>query len=322
MSDGVSNEQLRGISPFLVNDTDVLLFDNGQLKRATITQSTEQHRDFAKNATEWEKRNSPLLTGSNRWTAIIDDAETIIAYAMIETITGVYHLWMRDIDGEVIAHQIIGEKSLEPDPWGDTLAAAVLTLGGGLVVRSMAAGMARAATTAVAAGARVVSLAISRVIAGEATGGVVLTALRSIRAQAIVKAVRARGASVVVNIGGEAGPEELVKWGANQIALNHQVRMGIARRFVPNLVKENGEKIGEVFGRNTIDKVVSRRLDANFDVNKLARGAFSVLKPGGTIEIQVYSPNPNFAATFMTALRNAGFRNVSVEFNVTFKAIK
>ena len=65
----LDNEQLRAISPFLVKDTDVLLFEAGQFKKATITLSSGGNEAFKKNATEWEKQNCPLLTGSNRWTA-------------------------------------------------------------------------------------------------------------------------------------------------------------------------------------------------------------------------------------------------------------
>ena len=94
--------------------------------------------------------------------------------------------------------------------------------------------------------------------------------------------------------------------------------MGIAKRFVPNLVKANGEQIGEVFGPNTINKVVSRRLDANFDVNKLAQGAFRHTNLGGAVEMQIYSNNPVFATTFKTALKNAKFKNIGADFNVNF----
>jgi hypothetical protein len=322
MSDVLSDDQLRTLYPFLFKDTDVLLFENGEFKKATISVSAMQNEVFAKNATDWEKNNCPLLTGSNKWKAIIDSAQTIVAYTSIIDNTGVYHFVIRDINGVPIVDQTVGEKPLEPDAWGDTLFATIVTLGGALVVRSIAAGIASVATAAIASGARVVSLAVARILAGETTEGVVLTALRSIRAQAIVKALQARSATVIVNVGGEAGSEEIAKWGADQIALNHQVRMGIAKRFVPNLVKENGEKIGEVFGQNTIDQIVSRRLDASFDVNKFARGAFRVLKPGGTIEMQIYSNDPMFAAAFRTALQNAGFKNVGSEFNVVFRAVR
>ena len=113
---------------------------------------------------------------------------------------------IRDIDGAAIVDQIVGEIPLEPDPLGDALASTIFTLGAGLIVRSIAAGIARmAASTVIAAGVKIASLAVSRVVAGETTEGVVLTALRSIRAQAIVKAVQGRGPQVIVNIGGEAG---------------------------------------------------------------------------------------------------------------------
>lgn len=320
MTNGLGNEQLRAISPFFVKDTDVLLLSEGQLKRTKLTQSSEQHAAFAKIATEWEKGNCPLLTGSNEWTAIIDDAEVIIAYCATVNNTGLFHLWIRDVNGEAIVHEIVGEKPLEPDPIGNFLAATVVTLGAALIVRAIAAGI---ASNAAAAGARIVSLAVARVVAGETTEGVVLTALRSIRAQAMVKALRARGAQVIVNIGGEAGVEELSQFGVDQIALNHQVRMGIARRFVPNLVKENGDRIGEVFGPNTIDKIVSRKLDsAFFEPSKLARGAFNVLKVGGRLEMQIFPNNPAFRMTFTTALRNARFRDVKDIGGVFFTAVK
>jgi len=321
MADELTNEQLRAISPFLVKDYDVLMLSGGTLKPATITLSSTQNNTFAINATDWEKKNCPLLTGSQAWKPIVDEAGTIVAYTTVTETSGVFHLWVRDINGEVMFHQTVAEKPLEPDPLGDALAATIITLGGALIVRSLAAGIGAVAARAVASGARIVSLAVSRIIAGETTDGVVLTALRSIRAQAIVKALRARGLQVIVNIGGEAGPEEVLKWGADQIALNDQVRFGIARRFVPNLVKENGEQIGEVFGQNTIDKIVSRRLDAEFDVNKLAQGAYRVLRPGGTVEMQIYTHNPNFAEAFTAALRQARFKNVQF-LNATANAVK
>jgi hypothetical protein len=322
MADKLTNEQLRAISPFFVKDTEVLLLDEGQFKEAIITLNSDENAAFASNASDWEKGHCPLITGNNTWKPIIDSSGTIVAYTAKIDVTGVFHLVVRDVNGEVVVDQIVGEKPLENDELGNTVLATIVTLGGSLVVRSIAAGIGRVIASAGVAGARIATLAVSRVVSGEATEGVILTALRSIRAQSIVKGLQARGLPVVVNVGGEAGTEEVMKWGANQIALNHQVRMGVAKRIVQNLVKENGEKIGEVFQMNSINKIVSRRLDASFDVVKFSRGAFRVLKNGGQLEMELYSNNPAFAQSFIKALTDAGFKNPAAKFNTIFTAVK
>jgi hypothetical protein len=323
MSDPLTNDQLRAISPFLVKDTDVLLLtESRQIQRAKITQSTEDFTNFSNNATAWEKKNCPIITGNNEWTPIIDEGGVIIAYTSIQNNTGIFYLWFRDIDGDVLASRSIAEKPLEQDEIGNFLAATIVTLGGAAVLKGLAAGITAVASSSIAtAGARVLSLALSRLVAGETTEGVILTALRSIRAQSIVKALEARGVAVVVNIGGESGVEEVAKFGVDQIALNPQVRFSIAKRVVSNLVKEDGEKIGEVFAPQSINKIVSRRLDQGFNTTKVAQGAFRVLKPGGQVEMELFAPNSTFVDLFKTSLQNAGFKNVAFE-NGVFKALR
>src|SRR5262245_13264509 len=154
MGDELTNEQLRAISPFLVKDYDVLMLSGGTLKREKITLNTMQFADFAANATDWEKKNCPVLTGSQAWMPIVDEVQIILACTTVTESIGVFHLALRDINGEEMFHQIVGEQPLEPDPLGDALAATIITLGGALVVRALATGIAAVATRAVAAGVR------------------------------------------------------------------------------------------------------------------------------------------------------------------------
>ncbi len=223
------------------------------------------------------------------------------------------------LNGNVLDHQI-QEDPLEEDVLGNELVATIVTLGGSLVLRSLArVVLARAAATLGKAIAEIVVVS-ARGISVEAESSVLLF-LRSRRAQSIVSAFVSRGVKVIVNIGGEAGKEEIAQFG-EQIALNNQVRMGIAKRFVPNLIKEPGENIASVFESESVDKVVSRKLDASFDTKKVAEGAFKVLKQGGELNMSVFTNNPEFGARFSKALTDAGFKNVTKVGNAFFTAVK
>jgi hypothetical protein len=287
----------------------------------TVLEMDEAQRAlFRATATDWEIKNSRIIAIGGM-TPVVDDANAVLAYLKAYSSSGVYHLDCFDVNGGNIFATTTGERPLE-DSIGNEILATIVTLGGAVAVRAIARGVLSSAASSLGNALTRITVVAARGISAEAEESVLL-ALRSIRARAIVRSFVRRGVKVVVNIGGEAGPEELAKYG-EQIALNHQVRMSIAKRFIPNLVKEPGENIGLVFRENTIDLVVSRKLDASIDVERIAQGAFRVLRSGGRLEMRIYTNHPEFGNQFVQALIRAGFERNSIQNlgNTLFMAVK
>jgi len=238
-------------------------------------------------------------------TPIIDDANTVIAYFELgrRDIHSIHII--RDVDGNELLRETETRAEAEDDVVGNELLATIVTLGGAVLIRALARAVVSTVARDLAAAALKAGINAARGISPEAAD-LVLLFLRSLRARSIVKSFVRRGLKVVVSIGGEAGPEEVAEFG-EQIALNHQVRMGIGRRYIPNLVKEPGENIGKVFEAETVDRVVSRKLDVGFDTDQVAQGAFKVLKSGGDVCMHVFTSDPNFGSRFVQSLIKAGF---------------
>jgi len=312
---------LSAIVDYMGSHIEALRLTTDDFQATTLDFGDAQREIFRAAATQWELRNSRIVNLASRWMPIVDDANTVVAYASPENRGGVHHLWICDIDGNGLYHRVTGEVGLQ-DSVGNEIVAIAATIGFGLVVRGIASGLLESLSSAVARGITNASVAVASRLAGEGGERLLLLVLRAMRARAIVRSLQQRGLQVVVNIGGEAGVQEVAEFGANQIALNNQVRMSVSRRFVPNLVKEPGEAIGDIFGPETVDRVVARRLDASFDTNRVAQGAFRVLRRGGTLDMHVYTNDAGFAQRFADALRRAGFRNVSSLHNCRFSATK
>jgi hypothetical protein len=141
--------------------------------------------------------------------------------------------------------------------------------------------------------------------------------LRTARARAneLVRAARANGEDVVVNIGGAAEPHEP----PGAINLNNQV---ISRRGIPNLVEADGADIGELFAPGSVDRIEGHDMAPGLvDWGRGATGAYRVLRPGGKFEYYYRGANAD-AAVLGRALRAAGFRNVQVIKDVLVTAIK
>jgi hypothetical protein len=304
----------RGIDPTALDAAVEYMRAHVQALRLTAegTEETElvvpddERARFRQTATAWELDNSRILNLVGRWMPIVDDADLVVAYARYQTSTGVHWVHIADIEGHEIHAFSIGEIGLQDDPIGNELVAIVATLGIAAIVRGVSSGLARRAAEGVIRGATAVTISVAR-LAGPGVARVTLLVLRSMRARSLVAGLRRSGTEVIVNIGGEAGSEEVARFGAHQIALNAAVRF--RGRRVANLVKEPGEAIGDVFLPNSIDRVVARRLDASFDVTRVAQGAFRVLRPGGRLGMELFpaSGNPAFAAQFRRALTDAGF---------------
>jgi hypothetical protein len=83
---------------------------------------------------------------------------------------------------------------------------------------------------------------------------------------------------VVVNIGGTGEVKGAINLNPNIVA---------ARKDIPNHIAKGGEEIGEVFGANTIDAIVSNRLPPNtIDWVRTLAGSHKVLKKGGKVSIR------------------------------------
>jgi hypothetical protein len=199
------------------------------------------------------------------------------------------------------------------DVVGNELVAAIATLGGSLLIRSLA----RAAITS---SSRFLGKAIAEG-AIDAARGVTTTAfhlatlgLRAIRARSLVRTFRSRGLKVIVNIGGEAAEHEL-RLGA-QISVNpFGLGRGQIKRIVPNLIREEGEQIGTLFGKETVDQIISSKLPTSLDTRAIAEGAAKVLKPGGQLRMS-FLPKQEYVDNFVSQLRAAGFKSAKAQFTL------
>lgn len=146
----------------------------------------------------------------------------------------------------------------------------------------------------------------------------VLTSVQR-EAREMVNKLRKDGNEVVINLGGEASEIEVKNW-PYAINLNPNPRVP----DVPNLVREPADRLGELFEAGSADKVVARRLPTSAvsgdNIDKVAKGAFDVLRKGGELEMHIYGGSPGFQA----ALEKAGFNrtNIQNESNAYFTAIK
>jgi hypothetical protein len=296
----------------------------------TLVMDQAQRAAFRLIATPYEITRSQILNASVfpnsdqalAATPIIDDVNTVIAYFELGRFD-IHSLHIiRDVDGNELLRETETRAEAESDELGNQLLATIVTLGGAILVRALARAVVRLVATDLASAVLKAGINAARGISPEAAD-VVLLFLRSLRARSIVRSFVRRGLKVVVSIGGEAGPEEVAKFG-EQIALNHQVRMGIGRRYIPHLIKEPGENIGRVFEEETVDRVVSRRLDAWFDTDRVAEGAFKVLKKGGDLNMELFTNNPEFGSRFVQSLIKAGFdpKKIQNMGNTVFIAVK
>lgn len=138
---------------------------------------------------------------------------------------------------------------------------------------------------------------------------------RNVAGPQIAARLRAEGKPVVVNIGGTGAPHEP----ADAINLNPNVVA--PRKNIPNLIQAPGETIGSQFEAGSVDRVVGNRLPpGTLDYDQIAQGSFKVLKPGGTLDINIaYSP-PD-AVKLGDALQRAGFVQVKT-FSVVARGVK
>jgi hypothetical protein len=87
---------------------------------------------------------------------------------------------------------------------------------------------------------------------------------------------------------------------------------------VYNHVRASFEQIDQVFQPGSVQSIMSNRLPATtVDWPTAAAGAHRVMAPGGTLQINVWSRSAEATEGILTALRNAGFRNVRLGGSLT-----
>ena len=283
------------------------------LTTATLVMDAFQRADYRQFATEWETQNSPICVYANPYQPILDDGDQVIAYLRIVWNTGVAHALLTSIEGVQLSDQTIAEKSLKEDLLGNELVAAVATLGGSLLVRSLA----RASITS---SSRFLGAAIAET-AIDAGRGITVPAfrlailgLRGVRARVLVSIFNLRGFKVVLNIGGTAAKHELSQ--GPQIALNPLIQ-GI-NRTIANLIREKGEELASLFGKGTVDKIISNRLPTSVNTQRIAEGAAKVLKNGGELEMHFFTNEAEFLNTFAEQLLKAGFKSAKPQLLAPF----
>jgi hypothetical protein len=318
---------LEDLSEYLASHIQALSITNGGFDSVVLVMDQTQRAAHRAIATPYELSRSSILnvsvmlttTGAGAAIPIIDDINAVVAYLEVGHRDIHRLLILRDINGKELTTQVETRSEAE-DSIGNEILATIVTLGGAILLKALAKVVVSEVAGTLSAAAIKAGVTAVKGISPEA-GDLVLLFLRSLRARSIVRSFTQRGLKVVVNIGGEAGKEEIATFG-EQIALNNQVRFGIGKKYVPNLVKEAGENIGNVFEENTVDKIVSRRLDRGIDTERVANGAFKVLKSGGQVNMQLFAPGSDIASRFVEALNKAGFKSVQNLGDTLFMAVK
>jgi hypothetical protein len=148
------------------------------------------------------------------------------------------------------------------------------------------------------------------------------TTAEATTARTMVRALRAEGEEVVVNVGGEASRFEVSRWPK---AINVNPITAGRPTDIPNLVKAGGEELGDLFESGSIDKIVSSKLPPSVDPEMFAKGAANVLKNGGQLEINIFGAGvKEWTAKFTEALVKNGFNagNIKNISDVLIQAIK
>ena len=129
------------------------------------------------------------------------------------------------------------------------------------------------------------------------------------KARAMVWALREKGMRVVVNLNGEGTPDELRTW-PQAVNVNPAPRSS----RVPNLLRAPAERLGELFERGTVDRIVSSRISTSTDPIRLARDAAHMLREGGVLVVSTFGPDVcSWGRRFVKALIEAGFNAGRIE---------
>lgn len=316
-------------------------------RRSAETAGLVRARGYAMQAmplTEWER--STATHPRSTFTPLFEDAGT--------TLLG----WYRESNGYEVIRDRLGQR-VWSDEIGlqtplftplDLVGPGAFRVAGRLGIRFVGLFMARSASRQVArglgwaaasAGAAAViarlrrsalraaeSLASSVGAGGSASSMARLAASAHLRARAqeLVARILREGRRVVVNIGGEASPNDIARWGdlaRHAINLN-PLDARRAAETVPRLVQTGAENIGRLFSRGQVDEIISMRLEpATMNWPQIVSGAHRVLRPGGriTINFQGHTDDIRAIVQAMNATRPP-FRNIETFANTVVVAIR
>jgi hypothetical protein len=285
---------------------------SGLLRR--IFMREDQH--FERVATPWERKYSPTFgthptvpdiysgsaaTGVQVAMPVMDERGTVKGYLLTKSEDDGHVVILANIDGIELAAEF-KPHNLDTDEIGN-LVLFLIASGGLALIR------------------RGVLLLLES--GGEATAEMVSqTASTSATARSMVRALRVEGQEVVVNVGGEGSAAEASQW-PRAINLN-PIKAG-RPTVIPNLVKAEGEEIGELFESNSVDKIVSSKLPPSVNAERLAKGVAQTLKKGGRLEINIFGGGvKEWATTFSETLVKNGFdaKNIKIISDVLIQAVK
>lgn len=143
-------------------------------------------------------------------------------------------------------------------------------------------------------------------------------------AQRLVAELIRRGRRVVVNLGGEASPSDIARWGdtaRDAINLN-PLTVARPQSGIPNLVRADAARIGDLFNPSQVDEIISTRLPPNtLDWQRTIPGAHRVLKPGGRITISFQGVGSD-ADVIIAEMQRLGFRDIENLAGAVIRAVK
>jgi hypothetical protein len=276
-----------------------------------------EDQKFDRVATQWEKTYRPTFAshsqvpdtygGENARVyaelPVTNEQGTVCGYMLNKHIDDGRIVILTDISGKEIASEFHASGNIRSDEIGNFLILLIATGGLAIIRRGVSALLE-------AGGEEVAAEGIS------AAGG------EAANARNMVRALRAEGEEIVVNVGGEASPLEVSRWPK---AINVNPITAGRPTDIPNLVKAGGEELGDLFESRSIDKVVSSKLPTSADPELLAKGAANVLRNGGHLEINIFGGGvEDWTAKFTEALVKNGFnsKNIKTLSDVLITAVK
>jgi hypothetical protein len=127
--------------------------------------------------------------------------------------------------------------------------------------------------------------------------------------RATPRAVRIRPVNGTVNVGGGLEPE--ARSGCTNLnPINPN--SGGPSAGIPNHVRAGFEDIGDIFEPGSVTRIFSRRLRfVDVRWQQAATGSATVMAPGGTLDLNVWTQSPQEVSTLIRSFQQAGFRNVA-----------
>jgi len=124
-----------------------------------------------------------------------------------------------------------------------------------------------------------------------------------------------------INVGGEY---ETPEW--SNLNANIGTRVGMEPRFGPgdvqNWVPGYAEELATIFEAGSAVEILASKVPTTIRPESLARGAFTVLAPGGSVMVNYAFADKQFMLEAQSAFVQAGFVNVQIESDVMITGMK